>query len=298
MARTCWGDRSRSSCRTGTSSPRAIPVAEGGGKPRAVTLPVEIGGRSLWLSFVAVRSAAGVVYAFRDLTGERRLEEEKSDLVTTISHELRTPMAAVYGAAETLLHRDKELTDEQRRQLLEMIAKQSSRLSQITEEVLLTSSLDRGELQVEDRAVDVREVVRTAVEAITVSFPGAAVTVEIADDLGAASGDPDRIQQVLVNLLDNALKYGGGGPIEVRVETATDVVRVSVTDSGPGILPADRERIFEKFFRADPQMTYAPSGTGLGLYISRELARRMGGSLLVSSRPGSGATFVLELPAA
>ena len=126
----------------------AIPVAEGGERPRAVTLPVEIGGRSLWLSFVAVRGAAGVVYAFRDLTAERRLEEEKSDLVTTISHELRTPTAAVYGAAETLLHRDADLTDEQRRELLEMIAKQSSRLSQITDEVLLTSSLDRGEVHV------------------------------------------------------------------------------------------------------------------------------------------------------
>jgi two-component system, OmpR family, phosphate regulon sensor histidine kinase PhoR len=276
----------------------AIPVAERGERPRAVTLPVETGGRSLWLSFVAVRSAAGVVYAFRDLTGERRLEEEKSDLVATMSHELRTPMAAVYGAAETLLRRDKELSDEQRRQLLEMIAKQSSRLSQITEEVLLTSSLDRGELQVERRAVDVREVVRTAVAAIGVPFPDAPVTVEIEEGIGAASGDPDRIQQVLVNLLDNALKYGGGGRVEVRAETANEMVRVSVTDSGAGILPADRERIFEKFFRADPQMTYAPSGTGLGLYISRELARRMGGSLLVSSRPGAGATFVLELPAA
>jgi PAS domain S-box-containing protein len=274
----------------------AIPVAEGGGRPRAVTLPVEIGGRSLWLSFVAVRSAGGVVYSFRDLTGERRLEEEKSDLVTTISHELRTPMAAVYGAAETLLHRDDELTAEQRRQLLEMIASQATRLSQITEEVLLTSSLDRGELQVEHRAVDVREVVRAAVEAIAVPFPDAPVTVEIPDEIGAASGDPDRIQQVLVNLLDNAFKYGGGGPVDVRAETANRAVRVLVADAGPGIKPADRERIFEKFFRADPQMTYAPSGTGLGLYISRELARRMGGSLVVNSTPGAGATFVLELP--
>jgi PAS domain S-box-containing protein len=274
----------------------AIPVAEGGERPRAVTLPVEIGGRSLWLSFVAVRGAAGVVYAFRDLTAERRLEEEKSDLVTTISHELRTPTAAVYGAAETLLHRDADLTEEQRRELLEMIGKQSSRLSQITDEVLLTSSLDRGEVYVVRHAVDVRDVIRSAIDAIGAPFADAPITVEIAGAVGATSGNHDRIKQVLVNLLDNALKYGGSGPVHVRAEATGEVVRISVADSGPGILPADRERIFEKFFRADPQMTYAPSGTGLGLYISRELARHMDGRLTLSPT-ASGATFVLELPA-
>src|SRR5205823_6273713 len=91
-----------------------IPVAEGGSSPRSVTLPVPVGGRELWLSFVAVRGSAGVVYAFRDLTSERRLEEEKTDFIATISHELRTPMAAVYGAAETLLGRD-DLPPERRR---------------------------------------------------------------------------------------------------------------------------------------------------------------------------------------
>jgi two-component system sensor histidine kinase SenX3 len=103
---------------------------------------------------------------------------------------------------------------------------------------------------------------------------------------------------VLVNLLDNAVKYGGGGPVTVRVENVDGTVRVSVADAGPGIAPADQQRIFEKFYRADPQQTIAPGGTGLGLYISRELARRMEGRLDVSSEPGVGTTFVLELPRA
>ena len=277
----------------------AIPVSYGGARPRAVTLPLEVAGRDLWLSFVAVRSAPGVVYAFRDVTAERRLEEEKSELIATISHELRTPMAAVYGAAETLLRRELELTSEQGRQLLEMIAKQAARLSQITERVLLTSNLDRGEVQVEGRPVDVREIVGATVEAMEAQLgESVAVDVEVASDVGAASGDGDRIQQVLVNLLDNAIKYGGGTPVKVHVENADGAVRVSVTDSGPGIAPADRDRIFEKFYRGDPHLTRAPSGTGLGLYISQELARRMGGRLGVDSRPGEGATFVLELPRA
>jgi signal transduction histidine kinase len=101
-----------------------------------------------------------------------------------------------------------------------------------------------------------------------------------------------------MNLLDNALKYGGGTPVAVRVESANGIVRVSVSDSGPGISLADQERIFEKFFRADPQLSQAPGGTGLGLYISQELVQRMGGRLELTSEPGHGATFVVELPTA
>lgn len=276
----------------------AIPIAAGGERARSVTLPVEIAGADLWLSFVAVRGAEGVVYAFRDLTSERRLEEERSEFVTTVSHELRTPMAAVYGAAQTLLHRDIDPGGERGRQLLEMIASQAARLRQITEEVLLTSNLDRGVVRVDRRPVDVAALVRASVEAIASQHAAdSPIDVEIPPDVGVAAGDADRIQQVLVNLLENAVKYGAG-PVRVRVENADGVVRVSVADSGPGIAPGDRDRIFEKFVRGDPHLRHAPGGTGLGLYISRELAQRMGGRLDVKSSPGSGATFVLELPRA
>jgi signal transduction histidine kinase len=115
--------------------------------------------------------------------------------------------------------------------------------------------------------------------------------------VGTASGDADRIQQVLVNLLDNAIKYGDP-PVTVRVEGVNGSVRVSVADSGPGIAPAEQQRIFEKFYRGDPHQTHTPGGTGLGLYISQELVQRMNGSLEVSSAPGEGATFVFELPRA
>jgi PAS domain S-box-containing protein len=274
-----------------------IPVAEGGTTPRAVTLPFGISGRDLWLSLAAVRGADGVVYAFRDVTAEQRLEEEKSDFVATISHELRTPMAAVYGAAETLLRREGKLTPMQTRQLVEMIAAQASRLSQITEEVLLTNLLDRGELALERLPVDVVKVVRQTIEAIESQLSEPVVELEAPPEVGAAAGDADRIQQVMVNLLDNAVKYGGS-PVRVRVEGVDGHVRISVADSGPGITLADQERIFEKFYRADPHHARVPGGTGLGLYISRELVRRMGGRIDVTSEPGSGATFVVELPRA
>jgi two-component system phosphate regulon sensor histidine kinase PhoR len=277
---------------------RRIPVAEEGSEARAVTLPIEIRGRDLWLSFVAVRSADGIVYAFRDVTRERLLDEEKSDFVATISHELRTPMTAVYGAAQTLLRREIDLRPDERQALLAMIATEAARLSQITEEVLLTTQLDRGELAVERAPVDVAEVVTSAVRVIGPQLPDSmTIEVDVDADVGVASGDTDRIQQVLVNLLDNAAKYGGT-PVRVSAETTNGVVRIAVSDGGPGIDASDQERVFEKFYRASPQLTRAARGTGLGLYISRELTERMGGRLALVSPPGEGATFVLELPRA
>jgi PAS domain S-box-containing protein len=276
-----------------------IPVASRGSNPRSVTLPLHIGGRDLWLSFVAVRSADGVVYAFRDLTYEQRLEDEKSDLVATISHELRTPMTAVYGAATTLLYRENELPQEQQRQLLEMIVAESRRLAQITEEVLLTSQLDRGDLRIEREPVDVADVVKATLDAMAPQVPDTVtIDVELPSTLAPAAGDRDRLQQVLLNLVDNAVKYATPGNVSVRANAIDGSARIAVTDEGPGIPFADQERIFEKFYRGDPKLVRSPSGTGLGLYISRELVRRMGGNLVVTSRPGSGATFTVELPLA
>jgi signal transduction histidine kinase len=124
-----------------------------------------------------------------------------------------------------------------------------------------------------------------------------AVALELADSrAGAAVGDRHRVQQVLVNLIDNAAKYASGR-IEVYAERSNGLVRVSVADHGPGIPPAEQERIFEKFYRGDPQLTHAPSGTGLGLYVCRELVERMGGRIAVRSEPGRGSTFSVELRA-
>ena len=277
---------------------RRIPVAEEGAAARSVTLPLELDGHDLWLSFVAVQIADGVVFAFRNVTSERRLEDQKNDFVATISHELRTPMTAVYGAAVTLLRRDVQLNSDQREKLLEMIVTQAARLSQITEEVLLTSQLDRGELRVGREPVHVADVVQRTVETMRAQLPeSTTIEVEIPAEVGEASGDGDRLQQVLVNLLDNAVKYGGDR-VEVRADRTNGNIRIFVADTGPGISLADRERVFEKFYRADPQLSKAPSGTGLGLYISRELTERMGGRLDLSSGKGGGATFVVELPIA
>jgi signal transduction histidine kinase len=277
-----------------------IPISESGASGSSVTLPLELDGAELWLSFVAVQSAEGVVYAFRDLTSERELEESKSEFVATVSHELRTPMAGIYGAAQTLLREDIEIAADDRRKLLEIIASQSVRLTQITEEVLIASRLERGELPVERQRVDVGELARETVEQLRPHLPAATTAeVEVAPDLPRASADRDRLQQVLVNLLDNAVKYSPeGGSVRLTLTPAPKAVRISVSDPGLGIPLAEQQRVFEKFYRLDTQVTRAGGGTGLGLYITRELVRRMGGTIALRSQLGVGSTFTVELPRA
>jgi PAS domain S-box-containing protein len=274
-----------------------IPISDEPELASPVTLPVEVDGSELWLSFMAVRSPNGIVYTFRDLTGDRGLEAAKSDFIATLSHELRTPMTAVLGAAKTLLRDDIALSPERRHQLLEMIGAQGMRLTQITEEVLLANRLDRGDLRIDSERVDLGAVVREAVEAMRERLPDSISVRAAGNGDAAAVGDRDRIEQVLVNLLDNAVKYSpDGGEVVVRTLPSSSTVRVEVADQGLGIPAAEQQAVFEKFYRADPQHRAVPSGTGLGLYVCRELVRRMGGTIGVRSTPGEGSTFWFDLP--
>ena len=264
------------------------------------TLPVEVGERELWLSFRAVRSAHGVVYAFRDETHERTLDRAKSDFIATVSHELRTPLAAVYGAAQTLGRTDAALTDEQRRPLLEMMTTQSERLAEIVEEVLLASKLERGEVPLASEPIDVAELAADTVETMRGRLrAGSTLELVAPVEVPPARGDKAKVRQVLMNLVENAIKYSpGGGDITVDVAAHEASVRIEVRDRGLGIAAAEHERIFEKFYRVDPHLTRAPGGTGLGLYICRELVQRMEGRIGVESEEGVGSTFFVELPVA
>jgi signal transduction histidine kinase len=277
-----------------------IPVSERSAAARPITLPVDVDGRELWLSFVAVRSLAGVVYAFRDLTLERRLDEAKSEFVATVSHELRTPMTAVLGAAKTLMRDDIELDPDRRRQLLEMIGAQGTRLTKIAEDLLIASRLDRDELRLERDHVDMSDLVRTAVEHMREYVPDSISLTARTDSNGiAALGDRHRIEQVLVNLIDNAVKYSpAGGDVSVSTAALPDGVRVEVRDNGIGIPASEQGSVFEKFYRGSLEGERVRAGTGLGLYICRELVQRMGGTIGVESDHGKGSTFYFELPRA
>ena len=281
-----------------------VPVANvpGPGSLEAKTLPLEIEGRELWISISGVLYEDGVVYAFRNLTEERALDELKGEFVATVSHELRTPLAAIYGAAQTLQRPDIQLTDENRERLLEVIASESERLTRIAEEILLANSIDSGRLAIEPDVVDVEQLVNSVVDEIRRVFAereNIEITLVMPEPVGQIHGDGDRLRQVLINLLDNAVKYSpDGGRVEVRVEQNGSAVRFAVSDEGLGIPHGEQQRIFGKFYRLDPQLTRGVGGTGLGLYICRELVRRMEGRLTVTSREGGGSTFYVDLPAA
>jgi PAS domain S-box-containing protein len=271
-----------------------------GGRPSpSETMPFEAAGQELWLSIVAVRSADGVVYAFRDETAQRRLDAAKTELVATVSHELRTPLSAVHGAAQTLLHR-KQIADEQRAVLLAMIVAQTERLKKIADEFLLASRLEAGEVPVASERVDVAELAREAVESMR-SQAGETIALELREDdhLPPARADAAKVRQVLVNLLDNAIKYSPrGGMVTVSVQRRRQGIRTSVQDQGLGIPRSDQQRVFEKFYRVDPHLLHATGGTGLGLYICRELVERMDGTIGVVSEEAKGSTFFVDLPLA
>jgi PAS domain S-box-containing protein len=279
-----------------------VPVAHRPGDAddasSAETVPLEVGGREVWLSIVGVTLGDSIVYAFRDVTRERRLEELRAQFVATISHELRTPLASLHGAALTLLERD--LSGETRHDLLDMIGVQAKRLAELVEEILVTGQLDSGSLRVVAEPFDPEELVWSAAEAARLRVGDERkIDVSMPAVLPQVVGDPGRIRQVLANLVDNALKYSPeGGRIELGVEADDRQARFSVRDQGLGIPLGEQKRIFEKFYRLDPDHQRGIGGSGLGLYICRELVRSMDGRIWVDSDPGRGATFVFELPLA
>jgi two-component system phosphate regulon sensor histidine kinase PhoR len=278
-----------------------IPVSREPGSAAASpqTVPVEADGHETWISASGVAFDDGIVYAFRSLTAERALDELRDDFVATVSHELRTPLAAIYGSAQTLRARRNELAAAEQEQLFDMIAAESERLARIVNEILLAGQLDSGRLTVDSRSVDPLEVAHAALERIGAQARGVTATLVTPDSLPPVRADAGRLAQVLDNLLDNAVKYSGeSAEIELQLETAAQHVRFSVCDRGAGIPNDELRRIFTKFYRVDPQQTGGVSGTGLGLYICRELVHRMGGRIGVSSRLGRGSTFTLDLPVA
>jgi PAS domain S-box-containing protein len=284
-----WAERSR-----------RLSVASAGGAAAPETVPLEIDGRELWLSISAVGFEEGTVYAFRDLTEERSLEALRQDLVATVSHELRTPLAAVYGAALTLQRSEAEIEPQTREELLRLIARESERLSSIIDDLLLASRLDAGRVVPNLEHCDPLSIVRAELDALRPRLPATIqLELEAPEELPPVAADAGQLRQVLANLLDNAVKYSpDGGRVTVAVEATARHVRFVVADTGLGIPPAEQRRIFEKFYRLDPHMARGIGGTGLGLYICRELLRRVDGRIWVESDGLHGSAFIVEVPVA
>jgi two-component system phosphate regulon sensor histidine kinase PhoR len=222
----------------------------------------------------------------------------KDEFIAIVSHELRTPLSSVYGAAATLQQR--QLDEEVRNSLLSIIYRESDRLARLVDDVLWVSRLESGRVETAIARCDATELATEAVHAAEAHLPdGFTLEFTCAPSLPPLAADGQKLRQVLANIIENAVKYSpDGGRIEVNVEQRNGSVVFAVRDEGLGIPADEQSRIFEKFHRLDPNLTRGVSGTGLGLYICRELIRQMNGTIAVSSAEGKGSTFTIELPSA
>ena len=275
-----------------------VPLVPPGAAARPVTVPIVLGGRERWVSVSGVDFGDGTVYALQDVTEEHALEKTRSDFVATASHELRTPLAAVYGAVRTLRRDDVELSEDDRAQFLEMIESEATRLARIVDQILLAGQLDADAVELELTECDPEQVAAGVIESAALHVPpGRSRSTSDVDSAQPIRCDENKLRQVLVNLVDNASSTRRRAAASSCASgSANGSCLIEVADEGLGIPLDERERIFEKFYRLDPQQTQGVGGSGLGLYICRELVERMNGRLDVESEPGKGSRFTVELP--
>ncbi len=265
------------------------------------------GGDEVWLSLTeaVMRDAhgevAGRVYAFRDISAEHQVEQLKSDFVSSVSHELRTPLTSIYGFAATLLRNDVLFGDEERRTFLGYIAAEAERLTNIVDAFLNVTRLETGDLELRLGPTDVGASVEAAIALVEERAEGSRhrFVLDFPEQPVSARADPAQLRQIVMHLLDNAVRYSpDGGSVTVRLRANDDAVHVQVADEGIGIPQSEQQRIFTKFYRAPVRQLGRDDerGPSLSLYIVRGLVSAMGGRVSVSSIEGQGSIFTVELP--
>lgn len=283
-----------SRCSRGEVKEVELAVAEHEGQSLSVYVrPLEATGQ-----------ARVVVAVLRDLTTLRKLASMRRDFVANVSHELRTPVAAIQGYAETLL--EGRTDAETARQFLEIVQRQAVRIGSLVEQLLALSEIEGREKAPTLEEISVSDVVARVVEAVAGRAKASGATLEIDVPGGLhVTGDPDAVERALLNVVDNAIKYGkDAGRVRVSAaradgrEGASSTVRLEVEDDGPGIAPEHLPRLFERFYRVDVGRSRKQGGAGLGLAIVKHLVESMHGTVEVRSVVGRGTAFTLVLPAA
>lgn len=231
-----------------------------------------------------------VALVIRSGRGRARLDRERSDLVATVAHELRSPLTGVKGFVGTLITRWDRLNDEQKQLMLTTVHTDAERLSRLITELLDVARIDTGRLPLYPREVDPRPILERVVSSARTSTPRT-IALTVADEVSTVHADPDKLTQVLVNLLDNAVRHGDG-EVGVRVTEADGTVTFVVEDHGEGIPEEIRGRVFTKFWKHG-----VTAGSGLGMYLAHGLARAHGATLTIGDRPGGGARISVAWPA-
>jgi two-component system phosphate regulon sensor histidine kinase PhoR len=249
---------------------------------RAAAIPIEAAGE--W----------AVLLLLTDLTEVHRVDQVRRDFVSNVSHELRTPLASIRALAETI---ESGGTDpgEETAAFARRITEQVDRLAVLVNELLELSRIESGALELRPTEVDIGHLAGRAAALLKVRSDGAGVTIDLPPEGTTLEADPDALQRLLSNLLDNAIKFSPrGGLVTVGATATQDAVVVTVTDQGPGIPRSELPRLFERFYKGDTSRSGA--GVGLGLAIVKHLARSHGGVVEVESNPGQGSTFSVRLP--
>jgi PAS domain S-box-containing protein len=239
----------------------------------------------------------GWVILLHDISEEKKQEQSKNDFLSIVSHDLRTPLTAIKGYAATLLRFEERLTPELRRDSLNAINSEMDRFARLLDNLLDLSRIESGRLSIHMMPFNLKEMASRVVEMFKVSAQNHKFALNFPESYPEAYGDPDQVEQVLNNLMSNAVKYSPtGGIIEISGSEKKERLYLSVKDQGMGIPQDQLEKIFERYHRVDSKAARLVSGTGLGLYISKKLIEAQGGKIWVESQVGSGSTFYLTLP--
>lgn len=230
-----------------------------------------------------------------NLEAERRLSQLQSDFIATVSHELKTPLGFIKGYSTTLLRPDTKWSAEEQGEFLSIIDEEADRLVELVDNLLDSSRLQSGSLDIEMRPMDLTAVLEENIARLRVRFPQLDIRWKASGANTLIYADPKRLGQVLDNLVSNAAKYAADGPLRIELAMDAEAAEIRVADSGPGIPERDREEIFKRFYRV-PHTKQLARGSGLGLYICKQIVLAHGGEIYLEPSKGRGSRFVIRLP--
>ena len=277
---------------------RQEDVAQDG---RSIEIDYAAGPRFLKIYFAPIRLGAegkGLMAVLHDVTEQRKLDDSRREFVANVSHELRTPLTNVRGYAETLMSADDIDRDIQMR-FLGVISSEADRMTRIVKDLLTLTRLDYNRMEMHMQRMDLRELGQKAAAAMEgqAKSQGLTLTCDLPEEMPAVTGDPERIQQVIINIITNAIKYNKPqGSIAITGGVEEEQVFLRVEDTGIGVPKADLERLFERFYRVDKARSRESGGTGLGLAIAKQIVETHGGRIGFDSEYGKGSIVTLYLP--
>ena len=269
-------------------------------RPNFLESELRSGDRALDLYFAPFsdRDSGGALVVLHDVTQQRRQEEQRKEFVANVSHELRTPLTNVRSYAETLRDSGGDIPEELSNNFLDIIISESDRMTHIVQDLLTLSRLDSGRTEMCMARFDFNAAIESVTRAVELAARQHNHTLTVScETLPLVTGDRGRLEQVMMNILGNAIKYTpDGGDIRVTATSDSDYIYLDVADNGIGIPEADRDRIFERFYRVDKARSRESGGTGLGLSIAKEIVEKHSGKLSVVPKEEPGTTVRLTLP--